>query len=86
MDDRLPHVQYKKPSDEWFVTRMRLHAAAEVYLASYSVPTRPGPSGHPEILQVSAAAIQDAHATLSEMLGDHRPHCQWFNTGAKGGL
>jgi len=74
--DRVPHVQYRKPRDDGFVSRMRMLDAAEVFLATYSIPTRLGASGLPEVLDLSAVQIEVARATLEETFGGALPACR----------
>jgi hypothetical protein len=72
----LAHVEYKKPRDDGFVARMQLHPSAEVFLASYGIPTRLGPLGGPALLPLRAGDVATAEANLADDLGNALPNCR----------
>jgi len=55
---------------------MRMLDVAEVFLATYAIPTRLGASGRPEVLELSAAQVEAARATLEETFGRALPACR----------
>jgi hypothetical protein len=75
LPDGQPHVQYQKPRDAGFVSRMQLHTAAEPYLARHSIPTRRTKDGTPVVRRFSDSELHAAVAALRAAGLDAKPEC-----------
>lgn len=67
----LPHVQFKKPWDADFVSRMTLESLAEPWLAALRIPTRVDASGNPVVREFSADRLEEVESTLKESVFAH---------------
>lgn len=79
--EAMPHVQFKKPRDSTFISRMTLLEAAEPFLAGYGIPTRVSAAGDPIVRQFPLQDIEAARAELSGMFGTRMPVCAAIRSG-----
>jgi hypothetical protein len=75
LPDGQPHVQYQKPYDAGFVSRMQLQVAAEPYLARHRIPTRRTKDGTPVVRRFSDSELHAAVAALRAAGLDAMPEC-----------
>lgn len=71
-------VQYRKPRDAGFETRLHLLPSAEPYFALRGIPTRLDGEGRPLVREFSAQELTTLRAELLRNLGgDYLPECRY---------